>query len=204
MVSKFLITAVILTLILSGNLRAQNKIQAFEEIDAVFSIQQNTNRNLFHDFWSPNSAFQLDLDTPFYFGHFFLGGRLTSFSGIDPDLPDIDNIQANVGWGLRYEIIEGLKAGGNLGVLFSMMSFQNVSPEQQERAQLRFGSTSPESEGGIFFGGDLSYQFTEKWGIRLFWSRNLVYTKRKMKLNYGGVGVYRKIETPDWLERVLR
>ncbi|MEX0721937.1 MAG: hypothetical protein WD059_14775 [Balneolaceae bacterium] len=189
---------------LSGLLKAQEKTSAFGEIDLAVSYQENVNQNYFHDYWEPNPAFQIDVDTPFYAGDFFINGRFTSFSNLTDEVPAFDNAQVSVGWRMRYEIINRLKIGGSVGSLFSMMSFDYVNEEQREWAANNYGSTSPESEIGFIYGADISYEFTDLWGIRLNWNRNIIYTHTKMKLNYGGIGIYLKLHTPKWLQKVLK
>ncbi|MEX0856883.1 MAG: hypothetical protein WD016_01955 [Balneolaceae bacterium] len=187
----------------SGNLKAQKFPSAFEHIDVLLSYQQNVNQNYFHDYWSPDPAFQLELDTPFYAGNFFLSGRFNSVRHKTNEVPGFDNIQVTVGWGLRHEVVERVKIGGTVGTLFSMMAFNYVSDEQRDFAGTHFGSTSPESEIGLVFGADISYEFSGGWGIRVNWNRDIVYTQTKMKLNYIGIGLYRKFNTPIWLQEVL-
>lgn len=202
-ISRTLILIATVLTVFSGILKAQVQKSAFGEIDFVVSYQQNINQNYFHEYWEPNPALQIDLDTPFYAGDFFISSRFTSFSNLTEEVPAFDNIQVSVGWGMRYEIVNGLKIGGSVGSLFSMMSFTYGSEEQREFAGNHFGSTSPESEIGLIYGADISYEFFENWGLRLIWNRNTIYTHTKMKLDYAGIGLYRKFSTPKWLQKVL-
>lgn len=205
-ISRILIFATGMIISTNSWVQAQDDSPAFKEIDVMIALQENTNRNYFHDYWSPSPAFHVEFSTPFYLGSFFISGGYTSFTGTNyqMDLPDFDNLQASVGWGMRFNIIDRIEIGSSFGTLFSMMNFKNVSDEQQERAEKRFGSTSPESEIGFRYGADVSYDFTQNWGVRLQWTRNVVYTETKMKLNYVGLGIYRTFNTPEWLRKVLR
>lgn len=191
-------------IIASGSItQAQTTHQAFEHLNFSLTIQNNINRNVLHDYWSHDPAIQLDIETPFYAGDFFAGGRFTSFSNRENGLPDYDNIQTHVGWGMKHPIVKGLKIGANTGLLFSMMRFKNVSDEHQERAEKRFGSTSPESEIGFIIGANISYSLSDTWSVQLLWNRNVIYTRHKMKLNYVGIGLSRRLITPAWLKGIL-
>lgn len=188
----------------SNSAMAQSKDGAFDTITFSLSYQKNTNRNIFHSFWLPDPAFQVELETPFYAGDFFLGGRFTTFANKENGLPDIHYIQANVGWGLNIPVTRRFSINAKTAILFSMMRFTNVSAEHQERAEKRFGSTSPESEIGFLLGTDITYHINEKWGVKLQWNRNVIYTREKLKLNYFGLGISRKLTTPSWLKGILQ
>lgn len=184
--------------------QAQERTKAFQEIEVIFSYQHNSNRNYFHKYWESNPAYQIDFDTPFYAGNFFINGRFTSFTKRTEQVPDFTNIQVNAGWGMRYEIMQGLSIGGKTGVLFSMAFYEDLTNEQHDWAIENFGSTSPENETGILVGADILYEMSPVWGIKMDWSRNIVYTSTKMKLNYIGIGIYRALITPSWLQKILR
>ena len=203
-IRKLLLIPLLLGLLFLGNYAmAQSGEQAFENISVEFSYQNSINENVFHEYWSSNPAFEAKLKTPFYAGEFFISGKYSKFHSFN-DLPDFDNIQANVGWGMKFPLLNRVKFGTHTGVLFSMMKFTNVSGEHQQRAEKSFGSRSPESEIGFLLGADISYEFGDHGSIHILWNRNIVYTRHKMKLNYIGIGVSRSFATPHWLQEILK
>lgn len=183
---------------------AQTTHVAFEHIKIGLSFKNNLNRNSFHDYWQPNPAIQLDLETPFYAGYFFVGGRYASFSSVqNSGLPGFRNIQANVGWGWRFPLTSRIHLVPKSAAIFSMMRFTHVSSEHQLRAEKSFGSTSPESEIGFMLGASIGYKLNENWMLEAHWNRSIIYTNHKMKLNFAGIGISRKLITPQWLREIL-
>lgn len=183
---------------------SQIRHEAFESLTLGLSYQSNLNRNVFHEYWQPNPAVQVDIETPFYAGYFFVGGRYASFSSLpNSDIPGFRNIQANVGWGWQFQLTPRIHLAPKSAVVFSMMEFTNVSSEHQQRAEKRFGSTSPESEIGFMLGTSIGYKMNDNWSLEVHWSRNIIYIRHKMKLNYAGIGISRKLITPQWLREIL-
>lgn len=192
------------TILLLGCSSVMAQQKAFEEIRVVFNYQQNTNQNDFHDYWSGKDAFGIDLETPFYAGDFFISGRYANFSNLSEEVPAFQNYQFNVGWGLRREIFPQMEVGASVGGIFAMYDYDGITEEQWRWAYGHLGTTSSENETGFIFSGDLSYDFFEHWGVRLSANRTIVYTNKKIKLNYVGVGIYRVFQTPNWLREFLK
>lgn len=201
----FILILGVLPLISPQNqLRAQDENMAFRDLSIGLSVQQNTNRNYFHDHWTPSPRLQLALETPFYVGDFTVKGKYARFETETTALPDFDNVQISVGWNTQLVLTDRLHLGGGGSLLFATMFFYKASEEAALRARNTFGSTSPESEIGVALQGNLTWQMSSAWSLQLTFSRDIIYTDTKIKLNYVGVDIVRTVQMPRWLQEVLR
>ena len=203
-VNLFYIAIVFIFFYGSKEIVAQTKAEPFERIRVHVSYLNNVNSNYFHDYWQGNDSFQIDIETPFYAGEFFVNSRYTPFSGKTTQVPGIENYQLSLGWGLREEVISNLKIGATFGTLFSTFRYGKLTEEQKNISRSNAGSRSTENEVGFLLSADLNYSINDYMGIRIHASRSIIYTKNKIKLNYIGVGLYRSFETPNWLKQILK
>ena len=203
---KNILYIAIVLMLLCGNVEimAQSKAEPFERIRVHISYLNNVNNNYFHDYWKGNDAFQIDFETPFYAGEFFVNSRYTPFSGNTTQVPGIENYQFSLGWGLREDVISKIKIGVSFGALFSTFRFGKLTEEQKKISRRHLGSRSTENEVGFLLSVDLNYAINDYMGIRVYASRSIIYTKNKIKLNYISTGFYRSFETPNWLKQILK
>lgn len=149
---------------------------------------------LFYDYWKPGAGAELSVGTPFYLGDVEVGAGLHRYGSATADVPDFDALRVYAGWGIAFrpETWFGWYNGVRLGVFrmrFDEDTFEGVRNESE-----------------LFVGFHSRVEVTPVRGWSVFGAVTVqqVYTYIRLRPVYLTGGIRRRLDTPGWLEAVLR
>lgn len=175
-------------------LYGQNSSKAFKTISISAHYLQNSNRNMFHNYWKPANCFDLSAETEFYFGKVELGAQLSFIKTKNTEQPDFLSAYIYIGWGLENKIFPGgqLYSGFQLGNYYMNFDDNNIDINLKS-----------ESELGLAVKSGLKYSIGRNLYLNISGKYLIVYTFHRIELSYLSVGLSQSFDMPNWLEEFL-
>ena len=192
---RFLVTVTLMCLGLFVCMgRAQTRTEPFSTIEMGLAGAAIVNHNLPHEFWAPSGGVEVSFATPFYLGTLELGGAIYGFDS-EQSVPEFEAVWFYAGWGSGVVVTYWLRVEGSIRIGNFHMSFDDDS---------QFFSVRNESEFGLMFSTRVVLR--EVGPVSLFVSGSYlhVYTYLPIKLSFLTAGVSYRMNSPNWLKKVLR
>lgn len=186
----------LLTLLLfvlpAGNVSGAGNESPFDTLEIGLKYVVNTNRNVFHDYWTPGQGVDVSIATPFYYGIVQAGVQAFPFYARDKGISDFQDIYVYLNWGLRWSPVYKLEWLNYIGVGSHIMVFEReVDYERYE------------SELGLCLGTGVSYPVRQNLEVYLAGCYNLIFTHKRIELLFLLVGISHSLAMPSPLKAFL-
>lgn len=175
-------------------LYGQNNRKTFKTISISANYLQNSNRNLFHNYWKPANGIDFQIETEFYLGKAELGVQLSLIKTQKSIYPEYKSAYLYFGWSWDQTISQKihLYSGFQLGHYF--MYFKDNSIDINLRS---------ESEFGVGFKTGLKLNLGSNLFINISGRYQVIYTYHRIHLYYISLGFGKSFDTPKWLRKFL-
>jgi len=193
----FCLRSSVLCFMIAGSLAIPAAAQyrsAFSQVTFYGGLQSNVNETLLHQYWSVERGVEVVIGTPLSFGEGEVGASVQQWNPATPSLPNVDAVLAFAGWSAVFEPVRYVQLQGGVRIGAHRMSFDvDTFQGAQDETEVVLGAQtrlriSPVPWAGLFVGA--SYMQT--------------YTYVRMKLAYVSFGIHATLQTPRWLQTVLR
>ncbi|RKX22614.1 MAG: hypothetical protein DRP51_02125 [Candidatus Zixiibacteriota bacterium] len=194
--SKF-IYLIILLFFVPSVLLGQDWVErskAFKTISISAHYLQNSNRNMFHNYWKPANGIDLNGESEFYFGKIELGTQIFSVKARKIEQPDFVAVNMYIGWGLDYKILSKLDIYSGFQVSNYYMNFDDDKIDVNLKSESEFSF-------GLKTG--LKYNIGKSLFVDVSGYYQVIYTYHRIELLYISVGLGKTFETPKWLREFL-
>lgn len=180
---------------------AQN---TFETFDVGLSGDVIINNNLLLDNWNPTGGAVLEARSPYFVGEMEAGVRYVYYSEDQFDNSGFRSIFLFIGWSYpvsmadRFIVTPGFRLGNHF-------MWQDNSKEYfAEPAGDPFVFHRNESEFAYEFQLRASYRLTDRTKLQASTSFNRTAIHIPLSLMYAEVGLARRFNTPDWLQKLVQ
>lgn len=184
----------IILLFVPSGLFGKNGSHAFKTVSVSAHYFQNSNRNMFHNYWKPANGFELSAETEFYLGKIELGTQLSFIKAQKSQQPNYRSVYMYIGWGLERKLFSKL-------FLYSGFSFGNYYMNFDD--DIIDVNLKSESEFGFDLKSGLRYNFGNNLFVKFTGRYQIIYTFHRIHLTYISVGLGKTFNTPKWLEEFL-
>lgn len=170
---------------------------AYRSVSVQAGATMNVNRTRLHDDWQQGVGAEAVVAVPFYAGyveavaaHHRYRPRATA------EVPAFQAILIQLGWGLERPLTSGILARAGIRVGNYRMAF-DVNGDL-ERAEMT------ENELATTLAGHLVFPVTDRWHLIAAGSYQRTFTRIRMDLVYTTVSLRYTIDSPSWLQTLLR
>ncbi len=190
-------SVLILLLFVSSGLYAQNILKytkPFQTISISADYLNNSNRNIFHNYWKPANGIDLNTKTEFYWGKIELGAQLFSVKAQNTEQPDFIAVNMYIGWGLELKLSSKLFLNSSFTVGNYYMNFDdnNIDVNLKSESELYFGLKT-----------GLKYNLGNNYFVNISGRYQIIYTFHRIELSYISIGLGKSFDTPTWLREFL-
>ncbi|MCP4704100.1 MAG: porin family protein [candidate division Zixibacteria bacterium] len=175
-------------------LYGQDSTNVFRTISISADYLNNSNHNIFHNYWKPTNGIDLNAKTEFYWGKIELGAQLFSINTQNIEQPDFVAVNMYIGWGLEHKLTSKLFLNSSFTVGNYFMNFDenNIDDNLKSESEFSFGLKA-----------GLKYIFRNNMFLNLSGRYQIIYTFHRIELTYISIGLGKSFDMPDWLEEFL-
>ena len=193
----FHITILGLFLFSNDSLIAKDNNRAFDSLKIGLKFLKNTNHNIFHDIWKPNTGVEGFIETPFYFGTIQAGIQFMSFTSELETIPNFQSFLYYIQWGKMIET--PFKINWTNSVRFGSYAMRIDETHFPNSLGI-----ITENELAVGLDSQLDYSYLNNWSLNLSTTYLVVYTHKRIKLLFVSLGFTRSFRTPTWLKEFLK
>ncbi len=189
--------AILFSMFMTVSLKAQSDHDVFHTLNIGLNLVVNTNRNIFHQYWQPNTGFELYIGSPFYYGNIQIGFHYLPFSGKRIQQTSFNSLYFYLHWEKEWNFLRSLHCsiGGRIG--FFQMYFDREFPDIDEQLV-------KEQEFATGLCSSLCYSLSSKWRIYVNGVFLKIYTYKEIRHTYFSIGIRWTFHTPKWLRNFLK
>ena len=166
----------------------------YETLEVGLNYIENSNRNLFHQYWEPMSGVGGFWEMPYYFGSVKAGIYTFSCHAIKNSVSDFFIAYIYAGWDFKLLLFSRLNWYNGVSIGNNQMRFEDED----------FSGFKDESEFGITYDSRLNFPVYKKLSINLSVSRLLIFTHKRIKLTFVAAGISYSFITPKWLQEFMK
>lgn len=169
----------------------------FDSLTIGINAITNPNRNVFHDFWTPETGAEGYAAMPFYLGDIRLGLQFLPYKSVTGIEPDFNSLFGYLQWDARTRTFKNGYANGGVRVGLFQMRF----------AENNFGLSEGlivEREFAVGASLGLNYNFYKQWRLSVGSSYVSILTEKKIELLFFSFGISRTFPAPQWLKNFLK
>lgn len=149
----------------------------------------------FHDQWSPEMGFRLEVETPVNVGEFRVGVHAFDNSSLANGVPGFRSVFVYLGWAWTINLWDRLGASAGLTLGNFLMDF----------GERPFADISElESELGVGLEARVRFPARSRWAMVVGGEYRSIYTEQRIEYGFVSAGFTRTVSTPRWLRDFLR
>ncbi len=169
----------------------------FDSLTIGINAITNPNRNVFHDFWTPETGAEGYAEMPFYLGDIRIGLQYLPYESVSGIEPDFNSLFGYLQWDARTRSFKNLSANGGVRIGLFQMRFAENNFDLSEGLIV-------EREFAIGASLGLNYNLYKQWRLNIAGSYVSILTDKKIELLFLSFGISRTFPAPQWLKNFLK